>query len=188
MGFSKQENWSGWPFPSPGDLPDPEIEPMSPALAGGFLTTVPTGRPLRVICMFILKYTDCIFISKGKHGYAKVAQILKTVENGLRLGCSAVVLFVQRGSSADKEDSAKVGTLSRLLSLAASLLLSLLPSFPSPAAPRTPSASSRTGRTGGEQDTVLALKLPLAWPHDRHVKEQLLFSTVSLDGLACEVP
>ena len=42
MGFSKQEYWSGLPFPSPGDLPDPGTEPLSlvsPALAGGFFTT-----------------------------------------------------------------------------------------------------------------------------------------------------
>ena len=32
MGFSRQWYWSGWPFPSPGDLPDPGIEPRSPAL------------------------------------------------------------------------------------------------------------------------------------------------------------
>ena len=32
MGFSRQEYWSGLPFPSPGDLPDPGIEPKSPAL------------------------------------------------------------------------------------------------------------------------------------------------------------
>ena len=32
MGFSRQEYWTGLPFPSPGDLPDPEIEPGSPAL------------------------------------------------------------------------------------------------------------------------------------------------------------
>ena len=42
MGFSRQEYWSGLPFPSPGDLPDPGIEllsPMSPALAGRFFAT-----------------------------------------------------------------------------------------------------------------------------------------------------
>ena len=38
MEFSWQENWSGLPFPSPGDLPNPGIEPLSPALAGRFLT------------------------------------------------------------------------------------------------------------------------------------------------------
>ena len=45
MGFSKQEYWSGWPCPSPGDLSDPGIEPaslMSPALAVGFFTTSAT--------------------------------------------------------------------------------------------------------------------------------------------------
>ena len=39
MGFSRQEYWSGVPRPSPGDLPDPGIEPTSPTLAGGFFTT-----------------------------------------------------------------------------------------------------------------------------------------------------
>ena len=41
VGFSRQEYWSGVPFPPPGNLPDPGIEPASPALAGGFFTTVP---------------------------------------------------------------------------------------------------------------------------------------------------
>ena len=39
MGFSRREYWSGLPFPSPGDLPDPEIEPKSPALQAGSLPT-----------------------------------------------------------------------------------------------------------------------------------------------------
>ena len=39
MGFSRQEYWSGLPFLPPGDLPDPGIEPISPALAGRFFTT-----------------------------------------------------------------------------------------------------------------------------------------------------
>ena len=38
-GFPRQEYWSGLPFPSPGDLPNPGIEPMSLALAVGFFTT-----------------------------------------------------------------------------------------------------------------------------------------------------
>ena len=41
MGFSRQEYWSGLPFPSPGDFPKPGIEPASPALAGRFFTTGP---------------------------------------------------------------------------------------------------------------------------------------------------
>ena len=46
MGFPRQESWSGLPFPSAGDLLYPVIEPKSPALAGGFLTTEPAGKPL----------------------------------------------------------------------------------------------------------------------------------------------
>ena len=45
MGFLWQEHWSGLPFPSPGDLPDPETEPPSPALAGKFFTTEAPGKP-----------------------------------------------------------------------------------------------------------------------------------------------
>jgi len=48
MGFSRQEYWSGLLFPSPGDHPDSEIKhasPSSPALAGGFFTIEPPGKP-----------------------------------------------------------------------------------------------------------------------------------------------
>ena len=45
MGFPRQEHWSGLLFPSPGGLPDPRIEPTSPALAGGFFTTEAPGKP-----------------------------------------------------------------------------------------------------------------------------------------------
>ena len=45
MGSSRQEYWGGLPFPSPGDLPDPEIGPESPALAGRFFTTELPGKP-----------------------------------------------------------------------------------------------------------------------------------------------
>ena len=45
MGFSRQEYWSGLPFPLLGELPNPGIEPGSPALAGRFFTTEPPGKP-----------------------------------------------------------------------------------------------------------------------------------------------
>ena len=48
MGFSRQEHWSGLPFPPSGSLPDPGIEPKSPefpALAGRFFTAEPPGKP-----------------------------------------------------------------------------------------------------------------------------------------------
>ena len=56
MGFSRQEYWSGLPFPPPGDLPDPGIEPGSPALEADALTSEPPGKPL-----YALIY-DMIFI------------------------------------------------------------------------------------------------------------------------------
>ena len=45
MGFSRQECWSGLPFPSPGDLPDPGIEPGSPTLQADALSSEPPGKP-----------------------------------------------------------------------------------------------------------------------------------------------
>ena len=56
MGFSRQEYWSGLPFPPPRDLPDPETECTSPALAGRFFTTEPPEQPISVcvhVCMCV---------------------------------------------------------------------------------------------------------------------------------------
>ena len=47
MGFPRQEYWSELSFPSPGDLPNPGIEPTSPALVGGFLTAEATREALK---------------------------------------------------------------------------------------------------------------------------------------------
>ena len=47
MGFSRQEYWSGLTFPSPGDLPNPGIEPESPALQADALSSEPPGKPWR---------------------------------------------------------------------------------------------------------------------------------------------
>ena len=44
MGFSRQEYWSGLLLPTPEDLPNPEIEPVPPALTGGFFTTEPSEK------------------------------------------------------------------------------------------------------------------------------------------------
>ena len=54
-GFSRQESWSGLPFPSPGDLPNPGIEPRSvtsPALAGEFFTSSVTWEARHASCFF----------------------------------------------------------------------------------------------------------------------------------------
>ena len=57
MGFSRQEHWSGLPCPPPGDLLDPGIKPsfpMFPALAGGFFTTEPSGKPYSPLLLQLL--------------------------------------------------------------------------------------------------------------------------------------
>ena len=51
MGFSRQEYWSGLPFPSPGDLPNPGVEPRSPALQADALPSKPPGKPLSNIML-----------------------------------------------------------------------------------------------------------------------------------------
>ena len=53
MEFSRQEYWSGVPFPSPGDLPRPRIEPGSPALQEDTLLSEPTGKPVLREILFI---------------------------------------------------------------------------------------------------------------------------------------
>ena len=52
MGFPRQEYWNGLPFPSPGNLPDPGIKPVSSVLMGRFFTTEPPGKPKRSLPHF----------------------------------------------------------------------------------------------------------------------------------------
>ena len=54
MRLPRQEYWSGLSFPPPGDLPDPCIEPPSPAQAGGFSTTESPGKPLQPFTLAVL--------------------------------------------------------------------------------------------------------------------------------------
>ena len=57
LGFPRQEYWSGWPFLSSGDLPNPRIKPVSPTLAGGFFTTAPLYK------YFSVTHCDARFIN-----------------------------------------------------------------------------------------------------------------------------
>ena len=63
MGFSRQEYWSGLPFPSPGDLPDPGIEPRSPALQADALTSEPRGKPFHSFMKAPYNYCISIYFS-----------------------------------------------------------------------------------------------------------------------------
>jgi len=60
MEFSRGKYWSGLPFPAPGDLPNPGIEAMSPALAGGFFTTEPPGKSFYI---GFIKHLQCMSVS-----------------------------------------------------------------------------------------------------------------------------
>ena len=83
MEFFKQEYWSGWTFPSPGDLPDPGMEPktlVSPALAGRFFTTRATWEARD--CMKVKDSQSCLTLGNPMdyivHGVLQ-ARILKWV-------------------------------------------------------------------------------------------------------------
>ena len=59
MEFSRQEYWSGLPFPTPGNLPNPGMEPMFPSLAGRFFSTVTPGKPIHNVYVYqniVLKF------------------------------------------------------------------------------------------------------------------------------------
>ena len=70
MEFSRQEYWNGLPFPSPGDLSDPGLEPASPALAGSFFTTEP---PMKPPCLKLGNE-----LSKERHALTKQKTLLES--------------------------------------------------------------------------------------------------------------
>ena len=81
MEFSRQEYWSGLPFPSPGDLPNPGIEPRSPALQADFLPSELPGKPTLVphkVTVAQLCWTLCDPIDYTVHGFLQ-ARILEWV-------------------------------------------------------------------------------------------------------------
>ena len=59
MRFPRQKYWSELPFPTPGDLPDPGIKPVSPALADGFFTAAPAGKASEILYTAV----DCFSLS-----------------------------------------------------------------------------------------------------------------------------
>ena len=81
MGFPRQEYWSGLPFPFPGDLPDPEVEPISPALAGRFFSLSHQGNPCAEslqLCPTLCNPMDCSLPGSSIHGILQ-ASILEWV-------------------------------------------------------------------------------------------------------------
>ena len=83
MGFSKQECWSGLPFPPPGDLPDPgsNLRLMSPALAGGF---IPTSTICAMKYSFYWKILMCLMENIANKGMSK-AMVFPVVMYGCEI-------------------------------------------------------------------------------------------------------
>ena len=73
QGISQQECWSGFPFPSPGDLPDPDMGPASPALAGRYFTTAPLCVCV-CVCVCVYKVLRSIKVDVEK--WAKKMKII----------------------------------------------------------------------------------------------------------------
>ena len=90
MGFSRQEYWSGLPFPSPGDLPNPGIEPGSPALQTDALPSEPPGKPYTYIysklnhCCTLETNTTCksIILHFFKKCYEKAEELTVIFDRG----------------------------------------------------------------------------------------------------------
>ena len=85
MEFSRQEYWSGLPFPPPWDLPNPRIKPaslQSPALAGGFFTTAPPGNPQGLRKWYGLTALDALtfslyfLLSESSHPRKKKVELI----------------------------------------------------------------------------------------------------------------
>ena len=95
LGFSRQEHWSGLPFPSPGDLPDPGIEPRSPALQANSLPTELQGKTYIVSISLLIKHLGCFYVLPTENSAAMniaraslVSQLVKNLpamqETGVR--------------------------------------------------------------------------------------------------------
>ena len=84
MGFSRQESWSGLPFPSPGDLPDPGIKPRSPAFQAAALTSEPPGKPQKVYTAqrsrTVTTCNEMIYIEKSKVSTEKLSELTNSMK------------------------------------------------------------------------------------------------------------
>ena len=104
MGFSRQEYWSGLPFPSPGDLPDPGIEPVSRTLEADALTSEPPGKLKRTTEYSTEKFTQYFLMtykekeSEKEHVYMYVS-LSHFAVHLKQTHCykSTIFLFIKKG-------------------------------------------------------------------------------------------
>ena len=87
MRFPRQKGWSGLPFPSPGDLPHPEIKPGSSALQVDSLSTEPPGKPLKPIstpiAVFVVQLLSCVRLFATLWTLVRQASLSFTVSQSL---------------------------------------------------------------------------------------------------------
>ena len=76
MGFSRQEYWSGFPCPTPEDLPDLGLEPRSPALQADYLPPEPPGKPKNTRGGSLSRLQEIFLIQKSNWGLMQCRQIL----------------------------------------------------------------------------------------------------------------
>ena len=81
MGFSRQDYWSWVPLPSPGDLPNPGIEPRSPALQADTLTSEPPGKPLDTV-------EESVNRERESHSSTKKQKDRKSRSGGVDIICN----------------------------------------------------------------------------------------------------
>ena len=86
MGFSRQEYWSGLPFPSPEDLPNPGIEPRSPELQADALTSEPPRKPLIFISLdkFVISRPVIGLLKKCLSGEFVISSVLSHCNKNLK--------------------------------------------------------------------------------------------------------
>jgi len=103
MGFSRQEYWGGLPFPSPGDLPDPGIEPASltsPALVGGFFITSAAWEAQSMGSQRVRRdrATTKLYLTAGMHNSRKFSNFLlwasMRLQHSMAPNCLSVFLWL----------------------------------------------------------------------------------------------
>ena len=103
MQLSRQKYWSGLPFPTPEDLPNPQIQPespVSPALAGGFFTTEPSGKLNQVPAGGHLGYSQSLTMTINADGNRTILGSHCTQGSGSRTTCLKREMAASEGTFA----------------------------------------------------------------------------------------
>ena len=89
MGFPRQEYWSGLPFPSPGNLPDPGIKHMSSVSQAGSLPSEPAGSPCVCVCIYTDGYIDIESIG------CKQLDMMEVTEHNTALRLQCLIQYLE---------------------------------------------------------------------------------------------